>query len=162
VTRLFIHGLASSSRGWKAQFLSERFPDVLTPDFYGPLTERMKKLKEILNGVADVILIGSSLGGLMATLYGLENETRIRRLILLAPALNFDPSLPSAAKVLAVPAWLYIGGNDHVTPPSLVKPVAQSLFRNLTYHLADDDHLLYNTFPHLDWPRLLMFTSPQI
>ncbi len=159
VNRIFIHGLESSSQGTKARFFTERFPDMLVPDFSGPLAARMTRLQEILRGISDVILVGSSFGGLMATLYSLEHEPLIRKIILLAPALNFHPSLSTNKQIINVPTWLYIGKNDEVTPPLLVAPVAQSLFSDLRYHLVDDDHLLRSTFAGLNWDQLLNETD---
>jgi pimeloyl-ACP methyl ester carboxylesterase len=155
VTRIFIHGLESSSRGAKARFLSERYPDILTPDFTGTLSERMAKLKGILSDISDIILVGSSFGGLMATLYGLEHEARVRKIVLFAPALNFDPSLSDTSQRIHVPTWLYIGKHDEITPHILVEPIAQSLFSALHYLLMDDDHFLCDTFPRLNWSQLL-------
>ena len=97
----------------------------------------------------------------MATLYGLEHEPLIRKIILLAPALNFDPSFSANNQMITIPTWLYVGKNDEVTPPFLVAPVAQSLFSDLRYNLVDDDHLLRSTFPFLDWNRLLKHTPPE-
>ena len=108
-TRIFIHGLESSSQGVKAQFFTEKFPDMLVPDFSGSLAVRMTRLQDILRGISDVILVGSSFGGLMATLYSLEHEPLIRKIILLAPALNFDPSLSANNQMITIPTWLYVG-----------------------------------------------------
>ena len=42
----------------------------------------------ILSGKADIKLVGSSFGGLMATLFTMENNPRVDKMILLAPAIN--------------------------------------------------------------------------
>jgi pimeloyl-ACP methyl ester carboxylesterase len=86
-TSVFIHGLDSSSRGTKGSFFRKRYPQMLMEDYTGPLEERMAKLKASLAGRDSLILVGSSYGGLMAALFALENEARVRRLVLLAPAL---------------------------------------------------------------------------
>ena len=76
MTRVFIHGLESSSQGVKGVFFRERYPDMIIEDFSGPLEERMEKLNRLLSGREDLILVGSSFGGLMAAIYACENEKR--------------------------------------------------------------------------------------
>ncbi|HOF74682.1 MAG: alpha/beta fold hydrolase, partial [Pseudomonadota bacterium] len=88
VTRVFIHGLESSSRGTKGVFFRDRYPDMIIEDFGGPLEARMKQLDGLLAGLRDLCLVGSSFGGLMAAIYACENEPRVRKVVLLAPALH--------------------------------------------------------------------------
>jgi pimeloyl-ACP methyl ester carboxylesterase len=87
-SRIFIHGLESSGQGTKGFFFKNRFPEMLTPDFTGDLAERMIRLDRILEGRSGIKIVGSSFGGLMASLYAMKHESRVNRLILLAPALN--------------------------------------------------------------------------
>ncbi len=153
--RVFIHGLESSSQGTKGVFFRKRFPDMLIEDYMGPLDERMAKLRTLLAGKSDLILVGSSFGGLMAAIYTCENEESVRRLILLAPALDLFYFRPYAEKRLSIPVWLYHGKDDDVVPPGPIEKIARQVFRNLSYHLVEDDHSLHRTFPTLDWDRLL-------
>ena len=69
---IFIHGLEGSSQGDKATLLRGLFPGMLTPDFRGPLDERMQGLVALLGKRKGWILIGSSLGGLMATVFACQ------------------------------------------------------------------------------------------
>jgi alpha-beta hydrolase superfamily lysophospholipase len=85
---IFIHGQESSSQGNKAVFFRGLFPEMIIPDFVGDVSTRMLKLNEILIGKKGIIMIGSSLGGLMASLYAFQNQNRLKKLILLAPAIN--------------------------------------------------------------------------
>ena len=87
----------------------------------------MSRLHEILTGCGDLVMVGSSFGGLMATIYAMENGPSVRRMILLAPALNFDEFIP----------------------------LARDVFRRLHFHAVDDDHLLGRTFVAIDWLGLL-------
>lgn len=155
VTRVFIHGLDSSSRGTKGTFFHERYPEIVMEDFSGPLEQRMAQLEKSLASKSNLILIGSSYGGLMATQFACENESRIRRLILLAPALEHRDFSPYYAKPLELPATLYHGRQDLVVPPDPTRLIAERLFRNLEIHLVDDDHSLHRVFPMLDWDKLL-------
>jgi pimeloyl-ACP methyl ester carboxylesterase len=79
MTRVFIHGLESSSQGTKGVFFREHYPDMIIEDFGGPLGERMEALNRLLMDRNDLILLGSSFGGLMAALYACENENRVDR-----------------------------------------------------------------------------------
>jgi len=69
ITRVFIHGLESSSKGNKGVFFKNRYPEMIIEDYEGSLEKRMTKLEDILEGKSNIILVGSSFGGLMAALY---------------------------------------------------------------------------------------------
>jgi len=156
MTRVFIHGLESSSQGTKGVFFRERYPGMIIEDFGGPLEERMKKLNLRLEGLGDLILVGSSYGGLMATIYACENEPRVSRLILLAPALNIVDLAPCLSRKVQVPVILFHGRHDDVVPPAPVEAIARRIFARLDYHLVDDDHSLHVTFPLMDWDALVV------
>ena len=155
MTRIFLHGLESSSRGAKASFLRDLFPGMLVPDFKGNLSERMAALEIVLAGRENIIMAGSSFGGLMATLYTMENQERVDGLVLLAPALNFPEFSQYRLKRITVPARIIIGSADTVTPVQEVLPLASMIFTNLTYDEVDDGHMLAETFRGFDWKNLL-------
>jgi len=152
--RMFIHGLESSNLGTKAVFFRENYPDMITPRFTGPLHERMEKLRATLLDQTDIVLVGSSFGGLMASLFALENEEQVRKLILLAPAINLmDASYRK--KKTTVPARVYHGRQDEVIDIQEVQRVAESLFADLRFNAVEDDHFLHKTFKTMPWDRLL-------
>jgi len=155
VTRVFIHGLESSSQGTKGVFFHERYPDMIIEDFGGPLEERMEKLNRLLAGRDDLILVGSSFGGLMAAIYACEHERQVRKVVLLAPALHLPDFLRFTGKRVKMPVTLFHGKNDDVVPPGPVKALAEQVFETLDYHLVDDDHSLHVTFPMMDWKALV-------
>jgi len=155
MTRVFIHGLESSSRGTKGVFFRDRYPDMIIEDFGGPLEDRMKQLNGLLAGRQDLCLVGSSFGGLMAAIYVCENEPRVRKVVLLAPALHVPDFRRFLGRRVTVPVSLYHGKNDDVVPPDAVRAIAGQVFENLDYHLVDDDHSLHVTFPLMDWKTLL-------
>ncbi len=155
VTRVFIHGLDSSSRGTKGTFFRERYPEMIMEDFSGSLDQRMAQLERGLAAKSNLILVGSSYGGLMAALFACKNESRTRRLVLLAPALNHGDFSPYEATPLKLPVTLYHGRQDLVVPPEPTRLIAKRLFRNLEIHLVDDDHNLHFVFPALDWDKLM-------
>lgn len=154
--KIFLHGLESSSGGTKAVFFRERYADMLTPDFTGPLEERLALLGQILAGKSGLRVVGSSFGGLMGTLYAMQDEARVERLILLAPAIHMLPSLSYALKELSIPVRLYHGLKDQVIPLERVREVAQTFFRNLIFQTVEDDHYLHRTFRSIDWDELLI------
>lgn len=154
-TRVFIHGLESSSQGTKSAFFKETYPDMIVEDFSGAFDERMAKLNTILAGKNDMILVGSSYGGLMASVFACRTEKKIRKLILLAPALNHMPPKTPRLIKLCFPVIIYHGSHDKVVPPGPVYELARTLFTNLTWYLVDDDHSLHKTFFSLDWENLL-------
>ena len=153
--KIFLHGLESSSKGAKASFLRDLYPTMVIPDFTGSLSERMRSLQSILAGQKNITFIGSSFGGLMATIYAMENHDAVDRLVLLAPALNFPEFCRYAIQHVEAPAWMIIGRNDIVTPPAEVIPMARNIFINLHYDEVDDDHMLARTFRGFSWKTLL-------
>jgi pimeloyl-ACP methyl ester carboxylesterase len=154
-TRVFIHGLESSSKGNKGVFFRARYPDMIIEDFEGTLGQRMEKLNRVLSGKKDLILVGSSFGGLMAALYACRQADRVRKLILLAPALDLADFQPCRETRLNLPVTIFHGRNDDVVPPGPVREIATQVFAELTYHLVDDDHPLRETFTTYDWDTLL-------
>jgi pimeloyl-ACP methyl ester carboxylesterase len=155
VTRVFIHGLDSSSRGTKGTFFHERYPEMIREDFSGSLEQRMAQLERRLAAKSNLILVGSSYGGLMAAQFACKNESRIRRLILLAPALDHGDFSPYYATPLELPVTLYHGRQDIVVPLGPTRRIVERLFLNLEIHLVNDDHDLHLVFPTLDWDMLL-------
>jgi len=153
--KMFLHGLEGSSKGAKATFLRGLFPDMAIPDFRGNLSERMATLRATLAGKKNIILIGSSFGGLMATIYAIENNAAVDRVVLLAPALNFPEFSRYAIQRIDTPTWLIIGRDDIVTPAEKVVPTARKIFATLHYDEVDDDHMLATIFRKLDWKTLL-------
>lgn len=156
-TKVFIHGLESSSQGTKGIFFRENYPDMIIDDFIGPFEQRMDRLNNLLLKKTDLLLVGSSYGGLMAAVYTFNNKLKVKKLILLAPALNLVEFRPYLKKKLHIPVMIYHGRHDDVVPPESVHDIAQIVFNNLQYHLVEDDHSLHDTFNNMNWDNLLNF-----
>ena len=153
--RIFIHGLESNNQGTKAVYFRKNFPGMLTPNFPGSLDERMTTLRALLSGKREVILVGSSFGGLMASIFTMENEPGVKRLILLAPAINLMEFSPYRDRRIQVPVHIYHGRQDEVIPLEEVRIVASRVFPDLTFNAVDDDHYLHKTFEKIEWDSLL-------
>jgi pimeloyl-ACP methyl ester carboxylesterase len=152
---IFIHGLESTGRGFKATLLRSIFPEMLTPDFTGFLEERMEQLFPILGDQDNWTIVGSSYGGLMAALFACQRPAQVRKLVLLAPALILPQFADQPPEPVLTPTIIFHGKHDRVVPPEPVRRLAEQVFTNLDYRQVDDDHALHNTVQLLDWPELL-------
>lgn len=96
----YLHGFASSAQSSKASFFASRLaafdvalhvPDFNEPEFSTLTITRM--IRQVLSGLdglpSGAALIGSSLGGFVAIQVALQRPTIVRRIVLLAPALEF-------------------------------------------------------------------------
>lgn len=155
IHRIFIHGLESSNQGTKAVFFREKYPDMILPTFEGPLTARMEQLNRILAGKSEIRIVGSSFGGLMATLFAMGDPSQVARMVLLAPAIHMIESAPGKKEKVGIPVSIYHGTEDTVIPLSEVQHMAPSIFSDLLFNVVDDDHFLHKTFKALDWDTLL-------
>ena len=155
ICRIFIHGLESSNKGTKSVFFREKFPSMIIPTFVGSLPERLKKLDDVLSGKSDIRIVGSSFGGLMGALFAMENENRVKNLILLAPAIHMIRHAPVKPRKISIPVSIYHGTEDQVIPLEDVENVTGDYFTNLKFHKVRDDHFLHRTFKTLDWETLL-------
>lgn len=154
---IYLHGLESDSNSGKARQFREWFSGMLTPDFKGSFEERMAQLDPILAGKEAWTIIGSSFGGLMGTVYTCGHPAQVRKLILLAPALLSDPfGSYLDLEPVSVPTIIFHGTLDEVVPLAPVREIAQKLFKNLTYHIVEDDHRLHKTTREADWNSILL------
>ena len=113
---LYLHGFASSPQSSKAAFFSRKFaerdvqmmvPDLNEPDFSTLTVSRMlQQVQEAVSASAEPLaVIGSSLGGFVAVQAALQHSARIARLVLLAPALDFDGNRLSELGDRGLEAW---------------------------------------------------------
>lgn len=154
--RMLLHGLEGSSQGHKATHIKGLVDDLVVPDFDGDLYARLDKMAGLMGDEKQTwILVGSSLGGLMAAIWTCQHPERVRKLILLAPALH-RPDFDHLLEVrIPVPTTLVHGTKDRVVPLDPVYERARKVFINLQFHVVEDDHRLRVTTEMLDWPRLL-------
>ncbi|MHA1913747.1 MAG: alpha/beta fold hydrolase [Promethearchaeota archaeon] len=161
---IFIHGLESSGKGFKGRFLKDTIPQILTPDFepfdpsvlmYDLLPKRMNQLNRILNSKNSLVLIGSSFGGLMASIFVFQHPERVKKMILLAPLLVSRKLKPRNHPPLDVPVFIFHGKNDKIVKCKYTRERARLLFTNLRHTVVDDDHSLHNTVKSLNWHKLI-------
>lgn len=101
VNYLYLHGFASGPRSMKAQTLQAYFqdcgltlhiPDLNQDDFtHLTLSRQIQQASQLIEAWDQVVIIGSSLGGLTATWIAEQPQIapKIQRLVLLAPAFRF-------------------------------------------------------------------------
>ena len=98
----YLHGFASSAASTKASYFEARLrehgiplqtPDLNEPDFssltISRMVEQVTAAIDRLPSATRIVLVGSSLGGLVAVHVAQRRPDRVERLILLAPALAF-------------------------------------------------------------------------
>ena len=160
---IFIHGLESSGQGFKGKLFQKVLPGILTPNFkpYQPgtstqilLEERMAQLIPILEEKQPWIIIGSSFGGLMGTLYTCRYPEKVAKLILLAPLLEHPELHPNKCQKINIPVVIYHGKNDKIVRMNPSRNRAERLFLNLKYNAMDDDHMLHDTVRNINWLNL--------
>jgi esterase/lipase len=153
---LFIHGSTiQKSQTYKAKVLRHIFPDIVTPDFDGTLTERMNQLVNITGKQMGWLLIGSSLGGLMAAIFAALHPDQVRQLVLLAPALTLPEFSASISTLIETPTVIIQGTQDELITVETSRGIAEKVFSHLIYLVVDDNHSLERTADTLDWKTLL-------
>jgi hypothetical protein len=116
---VYLHGFASSAQSTKGSFLGGKFrergitvhmPDFNQPDFSTLTVTRMvEQVEAIMDGLpaGPVTLIGSSLGGVVAVQVALRRK--VDRLVLLAPALDFNAERLEGLGDRSVAEWQRTG-----------------------------------------------------
>ncbi|PLY02842.1 MAG: hypothetical protein C0622_05155 [Desulfuromonas sp.] len=138
---LFLHGLESGPHGSKYQALKAMFGDILAPDCSG-VSDPWQRLEIIQKAIAEeegpFLVVGSSMGGLMAMLLHQANPGPIAGMVLCAPALHRRET-PAFDYADLPPTRVIHGSFDDVVPP------ASSLRFGARLTLVDDDHRLANS-----------------
>jgi hypothetical protein len=110
---VYLHGFASSPSSRKARFFEQRFrelgigleiPDLAEGNFRSlTLTAQLNVIARVCGG-GSVSLIGSSMGGYLAALYG-ARHAEVQKLVLLAPAFSFASRWPETLGEQAMQQW---------------------------------------------------------
>lgn len=117
---IYLHGLFSGPGSSKGLAFQEAFqksghelllPDLNVPDFFAMTLSTQMAHVSSLFAAEEITLIGSSLGGLVATLLA-EREARIKRLVLMAPAFGFIRRYLEELGAEAVARWRETGAKS--------------------------------------------------
>lgn len=126
---LFLHGLESGPHGSKYQALKAVFNQVTAPDCSGILNEE-ERLQIICDEIdrteEPYLVVGSSMGGLMAMLLQQRRPQRIAAMVLCAPALH----RPAAAELTYAnlpPLTVIHGDQDDVVPLDVSRRFGEDL-----------------------------------
>ena len=145
MTLVFLHGLETGPHGSKYQALRVVDPHVMAPDCEGvlDLDARLAIVERDLTGLNDLVLVGSSFGGLVATLFADRHPQQVRGYVLCAPALH----LGHADAITHVPKQAHVlhGRRDDVVPIEASRAFCQHW--GLPLHEVDDDHRLHASMP---------------
>jgi pimeloyl-ACP methyl ester carboxylesterase len=166
---MYLHGSDSSSKSGKAMQFAEMFAGMQTPDFTGSFEERMMQMIAVVGKEKGWTFIGSSYGGLMATVFASEQPKQVRKLVLLAPAIMknrsgyfIDPVINKTLlgnrkklNVISIPTVIVHGSQDDVVPIKPVRKIAEELFTDVEFIVVDDGHRLQKAFVELDWESIL-------
>ena len=138
---IFLHGLESGPHGSKYQALRALDPGILAPDCYDirDLEKRLAIVERELVGLDDLVLVGSSFGGLVATVFADRHPQRVRGYLLCAPALH----LGHTDVLTHVPARAHVlhGTRDVEVPIEASRAFCQRW--GVPLHEVDDDHRLH-------------------
>lgn len=137
---LFFHGKESGPHGRKYQALSKALR-VLSPDFQGmDIAERLAVAEKLTEGAKDLVVVGSSYGGLLAALLYSKHPERFRNYLLLAPALLLD-----ADSIERMPAGAVVihGRQDEIVPLDPTRAICEKF--GVRFVEVDDQHSLVNS-----------------
>ena len=143
---VWAHGLWGSPNGSKVTAIRESGIEVISPDFNEmELVDRVELLKETID-IGDVVLAGSSWGGLACALTAQEKPVKLRGLLLLAPALHY-PEHPNDVpeKLIApdnVPVTIIHSTTDDIVPISASKDYIERSGNNVQLIEVEDSHVL--------------------
>lgn len=139
-TKITAMAAAVRALGWRAESVDYR--GIEDP------RERVEKLVAECSGVEEpVVLVGSSMGGYVATVAAARLAPA--GVFVLAPAFDLSVYGVPPAPVPAVPVEIVHGWRDDVVPPE--QSVAWARDARATLHLVDGDHRLTDRIDDINW-----------
>jgi len=156
---IYLHGFASSPASKKAQFFRARFaqlgigleiPDLAEGNFERlTITGQLRVIERCAQG-AQVLLIGSSMGGFLAALYAARHP-EVEKLMLMAPAFSFPTRWPEVLGTEAMERWKR-------TDALNVFHYSEGREMDLGYQLMEDAQR-YELYPDFSQPALIFHGS---
>ena len=140
MTLYFFHGKESTPQGSKYHSLTSLGP-VKSPDFQNmDIHERLEKAERVTADEEEMVVVGSSMGGLLASLLYDRHPERFAALVLLAPALNWEV----ADKITEMPppecVAVIHGRRDQIVPLEDVQQFCAKF--DIDVEVVDDAHRL--------------------
>ena len=146
---VWAHGLWGSPNGSKVTAVRESGIEVISPDFNEmELIDRVELLKETIE-IGNVVLAGSSWGGLACALTAMQIPEKLKGLLLLAPALHYPESPNDEPEKLiapdSVPVTIIHSTTDDIVPISASKNYIERSGNNVQLIEVEDNHVLENS-----------------
>ena len=143
---VWAHGLWGSPNGSKVTAIRESGIEVISPDFNEmELVDRVELLKETIE-IGNVVLAGSSWGGLACALTAMQIPEKLKGLLLLAPALHYPESPNDEPEKLiapdSVPVTIIHSTTDDIVPISASKNYIERSGNNVQLIEVEDNHVL--------------------
>ena len=146
---VWAHGLWGSPNGSKVTAIRKSGIKVISPDFNEmELIDRVELLKETIE-IGNVVLAGSSWGGLACALTAMQIPEKLKGLLLLAPALHYPESPNDEPEKLiapdSVPVTIIHSTTDDIVPISASKNYIERSGNNVQLIEVEDNHVLENS-----------------
>ena len=145
----YLHGFASSPASRKARVLGDRLaarghtlhvPDLRRPSFarlsHDAMLAAVDELDVATKGVGDDrwVLVGSSLGGHVTSLWAKQHPDRVRALLLLCPAFDVPARWREMRGAAAMERWQRDGALPHVDEAGVTQPLHWGFFDEACRH----------------------------
>jgi pimeloyl-ACP methyl ester carboxylesterase len=154
---LYLHGFASGPQSTKGTFFARQFsqigatvhqPDLSEGDFRGlTLTKQLKLIDRLARELRPTLLMGSSLGGYLAALYGANYPELAPKLVLLAPAFGFPRRWSERLGEERMAEWRQTGEMEvYHYGASAMQPIGYPFY---------EDSLWFDPYPPVEQPTLL-------
>ena len=146
---IWAHGLWGSPNGSKVTAIRESGIEVNSPDFNNmELDERVNILNELVSK-EEVVLAGSSYGGLACALVAQQQPKQVKGMLLLAPALHLPEAPNNAPENLVAPKDLPItiihSTSDEIVPISASQDYIDRSKNKINLIQVEDSHVLENS-----------------
>jgi len=143
---VWAHGLWGSPNGSKVTAIRESGIEVISPDFNEmELVDRVELLEKTIE-IGDVVLAGSSWGGLACALTAQQKSEKLKGLLLLAPALHYpEPPNDKPDNLIApdnIPVTIIHSKTDDIVPISASKDYVKRSGNNVNLIEVEDSHVL--------------------
>ena len=146
---VWAHGLWGSPNGSKITAIRESGVEAISPDFNEmELIDRVELIKNKME-IGNVVLAGSSWGGLACALAAKQKPEKLKGLLLLAPALAFpEPPNDNPEELVApnnIPVTIIHSVTDDIVPISSSKEYLNRSEKNVKLIEVEDNHVLENS-----------------